>query len=192
MIELTDTSHPPGPPVPAARLAEHLRLGSGFAEPSAEESLLELYLAAATAHVEARIGQALIARDYRLTVSAWDRAGHVVLPVGPVAALASAAFTGPGGTVALDLGEIELAPGRTRQRVSGPGGAPLPPMPAGHAADFGFTAGHGATPEEIPSDLAEAVLLLAAHFYDDRAGQAAPGLPEAVAALLARHGPVRL
>lgn len=192
MITLTETTPPAALPVPAERLAEHLRLGAGFADPSGEAALLDLYLRAATAEVEARTAQALVRRGFRVTAAAWDRCGHLRLPVGPVATVAAFAFTGGGAAVPVDPGLLALGPGRTRQRLTSRGGGALPPIPAGRVAEIDVTAGHADGPAGVPADLAEAVLLLASRLYDDRAGAATAGLPAAVAALLAPHRPLRL
>ena len=79
----------PGAPtaMPLTEFAAHLRLGFGFADDGAEDALLELYLRHAAAVVEARTGQALIARPSCCRSPAGTRAGISSLPVGPVAAI---------------------------------------------------------------------------------------------------------
>ena len=51
---LTELSAPPSTAVPVRALAEHLRLGSGFADDGSQDQLLELYLRSAMAAIEAR------------------------------------------------------------------------------------------------------------------------------------------
>lgn len=185
---MTETA-PPVPPVSRAALRAHLRLSEGFPEDVAEDGLLDRYLAAATAQIERRTAQLLLAREVTLVVGAWTASGHLVLPVGPVAAIASLAFS-DGGTV--DPAALALEPGRTRQRLTGPAGSQLAPIPPGGTATLVFTAGHGASAAEVPEDLVQAVLMLAAHRFEARDGAEAPGLPPAVAALIAPHLPVRI
>ena len=56
-----------------------------------------------------------------------------------------------------------------------------------------FTAGFGAGWAAVPADLAQAVLLLAAQFYETRhEGAVAAGLPGAVQALIASWRNVRV
>lgn len=190
MFDLTETGPAPALPVAADTLASHLRLGEGFGDPSAEEDLLALYLRTATAHLEARTGLAFVARGFSLSVAAWDRCGTLVLPVGPVTAVAGVTILAEGTATSLAPADLAVAPGPSRQRLTAAGGGPLPPIPPGGCASVAFTAGFGA-PEAVPGDLAKAVLLLAAHFYENRAGTES-GLPPAVAALIAPHRPVRL
>jgi uncharacterized phiE125 gp8 family phage protein len=185
-------------PVPLAEFAAHLRLGHGFADDGAEDALLELYLRHAATVVEARTGQALIARPYVLQVAGWNPRGHLVLPVGPVANVDRIRFvraaSGAGAAVELAAGEWALEPGRARQRVTGPGGGALRPVPHGALAELEFTAGHGVDWTGVPGDLHQAVLMLAAHYYENRHGELGEeaALPPAVGAILAPHHLVRL
>ena len=57
-----------------------------------------------------------------------------------------------------------------------------------------FTAGYGATWGALPADLAHAVMLLAAHFYEHRTEAVLPNatVPFGVSALLARYRVIRL
>jgi uncharacterized phiE125 gp8 family phage protein len=172
--------------------AAHLRLGLGFADDGAEDALLERYLAAAVAAVEARTGQALLARGFVLRAHGWDRRGHLVLPVGPVASVDTIRFVRADGAVALDPAQWSVEPGTTRQRLIGRSGGALPAVPSGAEVELTFTAGHGADWDGVPAGLRQAVLLLASHYHESRHGEAEDRLPPAVAALLAPHRPARL
>ncbi len=183
----------PAASMPMTEFAGHLRLGFGFADDGAEDALLEGYLRSAVAAVEARSGQALIARAFVLQVTGWDARGYLVLPVGPVAAVDVIRFVRSDGAVTLDPAQWALEPGNARQRLTGPGGEALPPVPKGAIAELEFTAGHGVDWEAVPGDLRQAVLLLAAHYHESRHGEAKHrGLPPAVGALLAPHRLARL
>lgn len=181
-------------PIPLAEFATHLRLGHGFADDGSEDALLDLYLRHAIAVVEARTGQALVARPYVLQVSGWNRHGHLVLPVGPVAAVDRVRFVRAGGTVALSPNEWALEPGRTRQRLTGTGGGALRAVPHGALAEIEFAAGHADAWAAVPGDLRQAVMMLAAHYYENRHGELGEeaALPPAVGAILAPHRPARL
>ncbi len=139
-------------------------------------------------------GQVLIARPYLLQVAGWSPRGHLVLPVGPVSAIDRIRFVRAGATVELAPGEWALEPGRARQRLTGPGGGPLRPVPHGALVEVEFTAGHGADWAGVPGDLHQAVLMLAAHYYENRHGELGPeaALPAAVGAVLAPHHLVRI
>lgn len=187
---MTETP-PPTPPVTLAGFRAHLRLSSGFPEDAAEDALLERYLVASTAQVERQIAQVLVQRAVTLRVGCWTASGHFVLPVGPVSAIDTLAFTDGTTATAQDVSALRIEPGRSRQRLTGPAGGPLPVIPAGQVAEIGFTAGHAPSGDGVPQDLRQAVLMLAAHRFEARDGGAGAGLPPAVVALLVPHRPVR-
>ena len=191
---LTETSPAAVNPVPLDEFAAHLRLAQGFADDSAEDGLLELYLRNATSVVEARVCKALIRREFKLQVTAWNRDGLLVLPVGPVAAIGSLSFIRGAETIALTADSWSLEIATSRQRVTGPGGGALPAIPDGHLAELVFDAGFGESWNDVPGDLSQAVMLLAAHYFENRTGDAEPGqgIPVAVQALLETQQPVRL
>ncbi|MEM9145796.1 MAG: hypothetical protein AAGC57_06320 [Pseudomonadota bacterium] len=191
MFDLTETAPPAALPIDASTLALHLRLGEGFGAPTEETQLLETYIRGATAHVERRTGLALVTRSLVLRTTAWSRAGHLALPIGPVAAIASFEITDGATPVALEAGDYVLEPGTQGQRLTGPACGALPAIPGGQRAEIAFDAGFG-TAADVPADLVEAVMLLAAHFYEDRTGATPPGLPPAVAALVRPHHTVRI
>lgn len=181
-------------PVPLREMAAHLRLASGFSDDGSEDSLLELYLRNATAVIERRTAKKLISRSFLLQVVCWNRSGYLRLPIGPVTAIDGFELIRPGSTVTLDPAEWALEPGLGQQQVTGPGGAALRPIPHGALAHLTLTAGFGATWNEVPDDLRHAVLLLATHYYEDRAGdqELDAGLPFGVSSVLARYLPVRI
>jgi uncharacterized phiE125 gp8 family phage protein len=181
-------------PIPLTEFAAHLRLGYGFVDDGSEDALLDLYLRHAVAVVEARTGQALVARPYVLQVARWNRHGHLVLPVGPVAAIDRIRFVRAGGSVELSAGEWALEPGRARQRLTGRGGGALRAVPHGALAELEFNAGHAADWAAVPGDLRQAVLMLAAHYHENRHGELGEeaALPSAVGAILAPHRPARI
>ena len=191
---LTETSPAAVNPVPLDEFAAHLRLAQGFADDAAEDALLELYLRNATSVVEARIGKALIRRGFKLQVGAWSRDGRLVLPIGPVAAINSLRFVRDAVTIAVSADAWSLELGSSRQLLSGSGGGALPTIPNDHLAELIFDAGFGASWNDVPGDLRQAVMLLAAHYYENRYGVTEPGqgIPIAVQALLETQRPVRL
>ena len=188
---LTETGAIAASALPVQELSTHLRLGHGFADDGSEDPQLERLLREAVATVEQRSGLALIRRGFELKVPEWDRNGHLVLPVGPVNALASVELTGGGITTVLAASEWHLEAGTGRQRVTGPSGGPLPRLGDGMTAHVTFEAGFGSGWSDVPGDLKRAVMLLAAHGYEHRDG-GAEGVPGGLLALLDLRRPVRL
>ena len=181
-------------PVPLRELAAHLRLSHWFTDDGAEDGLLELYLRNASALIERRTAQALINRPYILQTACWDRHGHFHMPVGPVAEIDTIKLVSPSSTIDLDPEDWVLEPGTARQRLTGAGGGPLWPLPRGAVAELNFVAGYGDSWNEVPDDLRQAVLLLAAHYYENRFGEieADGGLPYGVLAIVEQNRAVRL
>ncbi|MEL6477578.1 MAG: phage head-tail connector protein [Pseudomonadota bacterium] len=192
-MNLKQVTLPGSDPVSLAEVKAHLRLGHGFADESAEDGLLQLYLSNATQAVERKLGQALIRREYVLRIGSWDRHGQLTLPIGPVDAIDSLEFVVAGETVSGPIPGVVVSPGCNRQVVSARGGLPLPPVPGGGQGVLYFSAGYGPTPQDVPGELRQAVLILAAHLYTHRGAEMeeSSGMG-GVDALLAPHRAVRI
>jgi len=152
----------PSEALPVEAFKAHLRLGTGFSEDRLQEPVLESFLRAAMSAIEARTGKILIARDFSWTLNGWRDETGQALPVAPVSALLEVVFVSRLGV------EHPLASQfyRLEQDMQRPKLAPvagvLPQVPTGGAVRIGFRAGYGAAWEELPADLGQAVLLLAA------------------------------
>jgi uncharacterized phiE125 gp8 family phage protein len=190
---LTEVSAPPAAAVPVRAFAEHLRLGSGFADDGSEDAVLELYLRAAMAAIEARLGRALLARDFSWTVSRWRADACQALPVGPVRSVAEVRLVDAEGveTVADPEGWSVMRDSQ-RPRLVGKFGRSLPRIPRAGRAEIRFNAGFGEGWDEVPADLRQAVFLLAAHFYENRAEGAAGSLPFGVLVLIEAYRATRI
>ena len=166
---LTEVSAPPSAAIPVRAFGQHLRLGSGFSDDGSEDAVLEQYLRAAMAAIEARLGLALLARSFSWTVTRWQSETSQGLPTGPVQSVDEILM------IAADASETQvistawhLVRDARRPRLLGGGGQPLPPIPRSGQAEIRFTAGFGTAWESVPADLRQAVFLLAAHFYEHR------------------------
>lgn len=191
---LEETGAVPGSALPVAALADHLRLGTAFQGDVAQMGLLESQLRAALAAIEGRIGKALLARGFRLVLADWRGDGAQPLPLAPVAALGEVALVDAAGVrVVLEAARFRLERDTHRPKLVAVSGA-LPVVPAGGRVEVAFTAGFGAVWTDVPADLRQAVMLLAAQFYEARhdAGDGVAGLPLPVQALLERWRTVRL
>ncbi|MFO1208817.1 MAG: head-tail connector protein [Amaricoccus sp.] len=192
---LTEVSAPPAAAVPVRAFAEHLRLGSGFADDGSQDAVLELYLRSAMAAIEARLGRALIARDFAWTVSRWREDASQGMPIAPVRSVASITLVDPDGTeTAVDPEAWSVLRDAQRPRLVGRFGRSLPRIPRCGHAEIRFSAGFGEAWEDVPADLRQAVLLLAAHFYESRAegGAVAGTMPFGVLVLIEAYRATRL
>lgn len=180
--------------LPVADFRAHLQLGTGFADDGVQDPVLIPVLRAAMAAVEADTGKVLMTKRYQHVLTAWRDLGRVPLPVAPVSGIVSLTITDMGG------GEEVIAPdayrlipdGQRPEVISTAWG--LPTIPVGGTAEIIFDAGFGGDWADVPPDLAQAVLMLATHYYDNRGAMVARGapLPEGVGRLLARHRVIRL
>jgi len=114
------------------------------------------------------------------------------LPLAPVSALLSVAQVDRFGaeTVVPD-GGIGLEQDMQRPAVVALEGC-LPAIPVGGTVRMELRAGFGPTWSDLPPDLAQSVMMLAAHFYEYRHESATASLPFGVAALIERYRTVRV
>lgn len=187
------TSVPPAA-LPVAEFKDHLRLGTGFTDDGVQDSVLEGTLRAAIAAIEGRTGKVLIARSYVWTLTAWRSPARQLLPVAPVASVDEIrTIDAQGNALTVDPQRTRVAPDSQRPALLAAQSS-LPAIPRGGTAEIRFTAGYGASWSELPPDLGQAVLLLAAHFYEHRSvlsDQATP-MPFGVSLLIDRYRTVRL
>ncbi|OOY28633.1 hypothetical protein BMI90_08230 [Thioclava sp. L04-15] len=180
--------------LPVAALRDHLRLGTGFADVGAEDAALEAYLRAAIAAIEARTAKVLLARDFVLTLTAWRGAVEHPLPVAPVRAVSEIRLVDAAGVFAvLPEESYRLIEDLQRPRVAAQGTV-LPAVPSGGVVEIRFTAGFGSQWSDLPADLAQAVMLLSAQYFELRheaAGEGG-GMPFGVTALIERWRTVRM
>jgi uncharacterized phiE125 gp8 family phage protein len=184
----------PAAALPVQEFKDHLRLGTGFADDTVQDALAEAYLRAAIAAIEGRIGKALLARDFLMTLTGWRTDEAQAFPVAPVSAILSV------NVLDRDAVATLIAPARYRllrdthrPKIVAAGGS-LPGISIGGAAEVGFTAGFGPAWADVPVDLAQAVFLLAAQFHENRheAGERPSVLPFGVMALIERWRTVRV
>ncbi|MDA7429827.1 head-tail connector protein [Primorskyibacter aestuariivivens] len=190
---LVEETTVPGAALPVEAFKAHLRLGAGFSGATVQDAVLESFLRAAIAAIEARTGKVLIARDFSWTVSQWRAANLQPLPVAPVSAVGTVEIEDAGGTVNVaDPGAYRLV-AETHVPKLRATGACLPGIPARGSAKVTFTAGYSADWGALPADLGQAVMLLAAHYYEYR-DETALGqgcMPFGVTSLIERYRVMR-
>lgn len=193
MILIEETAIPLAA-LPLDEFKAHLRLGTGFADGDIQDAVLEGFLRAAIAAIEARTGKVLIARDFRWTLARWRSPVGQTLPLAPVTAITALVLRDRNGA------ETPVDPGLYRLEedshhpILRPGGAFLPAVPTGGAAVILFTAGMAVGWGDLPADLGQAVLLLAAHYHEYRHEMALGGgcMPFGVTSLIERYRGVRV
>ena len=191
---LVEQTTVPGAALPVAEFKDHLRLGTGFADDGVQDGVLEAYLRAAMASIEARTGKILLTRAFTWTLTAWRDLAAQALPVAPVSAITGVTITdrlGVDEVVDTDRYQLEVDMHRPRLVSTG---IVLPAIPVGGQVEIAFDAGFGATWADIPADLNQAVMLLAGHFYEHRHDTASDDgvMPHGVNMLIQRYRTVRL
>jgi uncharacterized phiE125 gp8 family phage protein len=192
---LTEVSAPPVAAVPVRAFAQHLALGSGFADDGSQDAALEIYLRAAMAAIEARLGRAMLAREFSLSLPCWREESSHTLPIGPVRSVESVTLIDADGSEeAADPDAWSVLRDSQRPRLVGRFGRSLPRIPRSGRAEIRFVAGFGASWDEVPADLRQATFLLAAHFYENRSetGTVAGSMPFGVIMLLEAYRTARI
>ncbi len=179
--------------LPVDQFKAHLRLGTGFAEDNVQDEVLKGFLRAAIAAIEARTGKVLIERAFSWSLNGWrDRSGEV-LPAAPVSAIDVVTVTDAAGVDSVaDDGAYRLERDSQRPRLR-PVATALPKVPTGGSVKIDFTAGLSVDWGGLPADLGQAVLLLAAHYYEyrDETALGAGCMPFGVTSLIQRYRIVR-
>lgn len=191
LTELTSVS---SGALPVGAFREHLRLGTGFADDGAEDPLLESLLRAAIAAVEGRTGKVLLTRSFLWTLTAWRDGDSQPLPVAPVSALNAVAVVDREENSEVVSADLYFLTQDTHRPHLTSAGSCLPAIALGGRAEITFDAGFGAAWDAVPEDLAQAVFLLAGHYYEHRseASAGASAMPFGVSTLLERWRTVRI
>ncbi|MCA1334757.1 hypothetical protein [Pseudooceanicola marinus] len=180
--------------LPITPLKQHLHLGSGFAEDTAQDGILEGYLRAALSAIEGRTGQVIFQRQFRWIVHAWSHPDGQPFPIAPVVSVDSVTLIDAAGGETVEAQEdYDLQPDPLQPRLRAVTGA-LPKLSEGGRAEVLVTAGAARSWSTVPPDMAQAVLLMAAHYYEYRHDVALGKgcTPFGVTALLERYRPIRI
>ena len=180
--------------LPVQNLKDHLRLGTGFSDSGMQDGLIEGYLRSAMAAIEGRIGKALMTRRFKLTLPDWRDLSEQALPVAPVGAIVSVTLVDAAlDSTVVAAGRYRLVQDTHRPKVAATSYL-LPAVPMDGKIEVVFDAGFGATWAEVPPDLQQAVMMMAAQYYEHRNqfAETTPGLPYPVQALIERWRIVRV
>lgn len=191
---LVEETTVPSEALPVAEFKDHLRLGTGFADDGLQDGVLASYLRAAIAAIEARTGKILVSRSYVWTLTAWRDPHCQTLPVAPLSAVTEVKLVdSTGGETIADSAAYRLQKDSQAPSLRAVG-TRLPVIPTHGQAEVSFTAGYGAAWGDLPPDLGQAVFLLAAHYYENRAvlAEGDKPMPFGVSLLIDRYRRVRL
>lgn len=191
---LTEETTLPSAELPLAAFKAHLHLGTGFAEDNLQDTLLEGFLRASLAAIEARIGKVLLERGFALELTRWADPAGQPLPLAPVTEVSLVVLRdAQGAETPVPVARWRLERDMQRPCLRAAGGV-LPAIPQGGSVMLRFRAGLSDDWPGLPADLAQAVLLLAAHFYEYRqdTGLGSGCMPFGVTSLIERYRSLRL
>jgi len=177
--------------LPIAEFKAHLRLGTGFTDSGLQDELLEAYLRASISTIEARSGRVLLQKQYSWQLTRWRDPVRQVLPVRPVSGIVQIKLIDAAGAEVLaDATDFKFVPDDICPAVEAARAA-LPTLPVGGLVDVVFDAGFGPAWSDVPSDLGQAVLIVAANAYENRTGTG-EAVPMAALNLLEPYRALRL
>lgn len=175
--------------LPLAEFQAHLAMGTALDPDGVQTTVLAGFLRAAIAAIETKLGKILLQRAFE-----WHptRVGdRIAMPVGPILHVTQVDHMDASGVAQvidpssynLDRsGDVVVLNGAARN------------VPENGAVSVYFTAGITDTWARLPADLAQAVLMLATHYYEYRndMGLSAGCMPFGVTSLIQRFRTVRL
>ena len=187
-MTLSLISPPAEEPVTLAEARAHLRLDA-----AEEDGLLSALVTAARTALEAETRCVFVTQYWRFTLDDWP-SRPIELPLAPVAEVTAVKVAlVSGAMLTIDPAFYEVDTRGEPPRIAARRGQAWP-MPATRLAgiEVEFTAGYGA-PAAVPQPLKQAILLLAAHWFESRApiGEGVE-LPLTVSALAAPYRRIRL
>lgn len=182
------TSPPAAEPVTLAEAKALLRI-----DHADEDALISSLTLAARMHLERVLSLAMISQGWSLMLDRWP-AGPVSLTLLPVVAVtAVTVFDADGTPQAIPPGDIELDTASRPARLARKSTVVTWPAPgrAVNGIEIAFSAGFGAAGASVPEPLRQAVLRLAADWYEQRTSvevtDTSLPLPTAVASLVSPY-----
>mgnify|MGYP000456966295 CR=1 FL=1 len=191
---LSEVTPVPDTALPLEAFKAHLRLGTGFGEEDLQDSVLTGFLRAALAAIENRTGKALLQRDFLWVVTAWRRRDWAPMPIAPVETLQAISLIDAQGLATAQPPESYWVEPDSQQPRLHPRASTLPLLENGARLEITLTAGMASSWQDLSHDLAQAVLMLAAHYYEYRDDTALHGgcMPFGVVSLIERHRLLRI
>lgn len=160
-----------------------------------EDDLLATLITAARLMIEAASGRCLINQPWRIVLDRWPSGGEIRLPLSPVGTITAARVYDLLGAPQPVAGTaLALDPLADPPLIRLAGEVPEAGRDRG-AIEIDIVAGYGAAADQVPAPLRQAVLRLAARWFEQRgdvASRDAQGLPAEIMALIAPYRRMRL
>lgn len=192
-MTLVMTSGPVTEPIGVAEAKAHMRVDS-----TAEDTLISSLIVTSRLHIEAALGLALLTQTWSYFIDAWPRSREVVLPLKPVQAVSAVrVWTQEGTSQMLPADAYTLdGEGKPPRLVLSRSAAPPVPGRSASGIEIAFSAGYGDAGADVPAPIRQALLLLVAHWFENREPHRAnlyeAEIPHMVSTLLAPYRGRRL
>ncbi len=191
-MSLIQTAAPAVEPITLADAKAQLRIDG-----TAEDAFIASLIVTSRLQIEAALGLALVTQEWMWSLDAWPDRREIALPLRPVQSVQSIEVKRVAGlteTLAPSLYHLDGHANPARLVVTAP---PLPvPGVVAEGIAIRFTAGFGATPGDTPAPIRQALMMLVAHWFENRepasSGANAVSIPQTVSNLLASYRQVRL
>ncbi len=163
-----------------------------------EDILISSLILAARLHIERCLDLALVSQSWSLYIDEWPDAAFVELPLSLLISLDAVRLYSPSDTfVTLDPGLFAVDAVSRPPRLARHEGQSWPiPGRSVNGIEIAFTAGYGATEDDVPMPVRLAIKMLVAHWYEAREpvlfGETADPVPSTVASLIAPYRSVKL
>jgi uncharacterized phiE125 gp8 family phage protein len=183
-MALVLTAGPAAEPVALTEAKAHLRVDA-----SDEDTLISSLILTSRLHVEAALGLALVTQSWRLLLDRWPPHKDIELPLRPLQSIeAVRVYPADGAATVIDPGDYLADTASVPPRLVRTGVIWRQPGRAANGIEIDFTAGYGDAAADVPAPIRQALLLLVAHWYEQRepieVGSPAARVPEAVSGLL--------
>jgi uncharacterized phiE125 gp8 family phage protein len=170
-------------PLTLAEAKEFLRV-----ETADDDDVITALIAGARVHIEAQTRRALITQSWRLVRDGWPPDGRIVVQPAPLRGVTAArTYDEENATHAIDTAAF-VVDAASSQLAFAPWSMPAPGREVA-GIEIDVTVGYGDVSSAIPEALRQAVRLLVAHWYENRAlvasGQTISMMPATTMALLA-------
>jgi uncharacterized phiE125 gp8 family phage protein len=192
-MTLVMTSGPALEPIGVAEAKTHCRIDG-----SAEDALIASLIITSRLHVEAALGIALVSQAWSYFIDHWPNARDLALPLRPVQGIDAVRVWSADNTAqVLPATAYALDGAGLPPRLAWVGASP-PPLPGRsvNGIEIALLAGYGDTAADVPAPIRQALLLLVAHWYENREpveiGATDIEVPQMVSALLAPYRGRRL
>lgn len=167
MVTVLKTA-PTTEPIDLVALKEHLQMATGD---TTHDNVLVMLIKAVRKATEKLCWRALISQTWYAYFNQWPQVDYLLLPFPPLTSVTAVKYTGSDGSVSTFsssnyIVDTKSQPGRVvlGYGQTWPGDTLYPSNPI----EVEFVAGYGTASSAVPEDLRLAMMVMCAHFFDNR------------------------